>query len=113
MFFWASIFRIIKKKKEFSMMTYGVQLTQLLSDPVSSSTSLGRQVHGLLVLHVDDGLWTGDPIFTSKVIDPLFKEYQVGAVATNDLAFLGQHIVKHKDHITIDQNTGIGEMEEV
>ena len=89
------------------------KLTQLLSDPVSSSASLGRQVHGVLVLHVDDGLWTGDAVFKKSVIDPLFKEYQVGATATNDLAFLSQHIVKHRDHISIDQNTAIGEMEEV
>ena len=53
----------------------GDKLLQPLSDPISSSPSIGRQVHGILVLHVDDGLWSGDAVFKRTVIDPLFKEY--------------------------------------
>ncbi len=54
-------------------------------------------IHGILGIHVDDGLMAGDSTF-QKVIDQLEKKYPFGSKSSNDFVFTGIHIHQKNDH---------------
>ncbi len=89
-------------------------LFQFLISPTDGSRSLNRKIHGVVFIHVDDLFWTGDEVFKKKVMEPLLKEYQVGKHQINDFISTGIRIVRHQNsRITLDQDKGIEELEEV
>eukprot|EP00434_Breviolum_minutum_P028306 symbB.v1.2.025043.t1/scaffold2403.1/size80067/1 len=64
----------------------------------------GDGVHGILGIHVDDGLMAGDSEF-HNVIGQLEQKYPFGSKSSNDFVFTGIHIHQQDDHsITLDQS---------
>jgi len=60
-------------------------------------------IHGVLGIHVDDGLCTGDAVF-QQAIDKLESKYPFGSKMSNDFVFTGIHIHQRDDHvIELDQ----------
>lgn len=63
----------------------------------------GKGIHGVLGIHVDDGLCTGDTTF-QQTIDKLETKYPFGSKMSNDFVFTGIHIHQRDDHvIELDQ----------
>ena len=57
----------------------------------------GKGIHGLLGIHVDDGLMAGDSEF-HKAIDQLEQKYPFGSKSRNDFVFTGIHVSQKDDH---------------
>ena len=63
----------------------------------------GKGIHGLVGVHVDDGLGAGDETF-SLAIQQLEKRYPFGSKSVSDFVFTGIHVKQHWDgSITLDQ----------
>lgn len=60
----------------------------------------GQGIHGVLGIHVDDGLMAGDSEF-HKLIGQLEQKYPFGSRSSNDFVFTGIHVHQRDDH-TID-----------
>ena len=84
-----------------------------MTDPIEGSQSYGRVVHGVLCLHVDDLVMTGDAAFTQKVLDATRKAFEVGSADRNDCEFCGQRIRKRDGFYEVDQQKAIEELREV
>ena len=65
---------------------------EYLLDPVTGSPSVGRDVCGALVLHVDDLFLAGNPEFHRRVVSSIRKDFQVGSEDKNDIMFVGQRV---------------------
>ena len=62
------------------------------------------KLSGLLVLHVDDTLWTGDESFSGNEIEKLKQAFLVSAEEHNKLKYLGLSIVCDKQNYTMNLN---------
>ena len=65
---------------------------EYLTDPVAGSPSRGREIIGIICLHVDDLFCVGNDAFCKKVIGSIRGTLQVGSDDTNDVMFVGQRI---------------------
>ena len=90
-----------------------------LLDPIAGNNAKGREVHGVVCLHVDDLCMAGDDTFLKVVIESIKKEFAVGSEDTNDIMFVGQRLV-WKDatastpaHISVNQNLAVEALEEI
>ena len=90
-----------------------------LLDPIAGNNAKGREVHGVVCLHVDDLCMAGDDTFRKAVIDSIKREFAVGSEDTNDIMFVGQRLV-WKDatastpaHISVNQNLAVEALEEI
>ena len=89
-----------------------------LLDPVSGNAQ-GREVIGVVCLHVDDLSLAGGQEFEKKVIESLKKDFAVGSEDTNDIMFVGQRLQwKHKDdpnkgYISVNQKLAVEAVEEI
>jgi len=82
-------------------------------DPVTGSNAKGKQVIGVLCIHVDDLFFTGTRECCKLLEDSLSKEFQIGSLDTNDVMFTGQR-VRWKDKVLeVDQSRCIEELTEV
>ena len=113
------------KRSESSSQTFAEALDYLL-DPVTGSNAKGRNVLGVVCLHVDDLFMAGNSKFHAKVCQNLRKDFSIGSEDKNDIQFVGQRIKwMHKDdksskasngngpYIRVDQNLAIEELEEI
>ena len=67
----------------------------------SQSQELG--IHGILGIHVDDGLGGGDPVFHAQ-LKKLEAKYPFGSHRKRDMTFTGLHIKQEANHeIFVDQ----------
>ena len=82
-------------------------------DPITGSPSYGREVIGLLVLHVDDLFITGNAEFWNKIIGNLRKDFKVGSEDKGDVEFTGQRIRWHNNALKVDQHKAIEQLTEV
>jgi len=91
---------------------------ELLLDPVTGSPAHGRQVEGVVTIHVDDALMAGTPKFRKLVVDSLRRDFQVGSEDLNDILFVGQRIRwidkgKKGERIQVDQERKIEELSQI
>ena len=85
----------------------------LLIDPIASSPSRGREVLGVVNLHVDDLFFTGADDFERLVLKLLRKDFQVGSEDKNDVVFTGQRVLRRETSLEVDQQLAIEELEEI
>ena len=86
-----------------ALITLGMKMSPLDPCLFALPKRDGKGVHGLLGIHVDDGLCTGDAVF-QQVIDSLEAKYPFGSKMSNDFVFTGIHIHQRNDHvIELDQ----------
>ena len=82
------------------------------------SPAHGREVVGILLIHVDDSFFTGTPEFVSFLAREIEKEYKIGSEDWNDM-FCGQRTKWvddekcQKSHIDVDEERGIDDLAEV
>ena len=82
-----------------------------LLDPVSGNNAQGREVLGVVCLHVDDLCLSGGQEFKKKVIASLKRDFAVGLEDTSNIMFVGQRLQwKHKEdpnkgYISVNQQT--------
>ena len=89
------------------------RVTDYLLDPVTGSNAKGKQVIGVLCIHVDDLFFTGTKECCKQLENSLSKEFQIGSLDTNDVMFTGQR-VRWKDKVLeVDQTRCIEELTEV
>ena len=91
---------------------------ELLLDPITGSPARGKEVEGLVTIHVDDAFMTGTPYFVKKVIESLRRDFKVGSEDTNDIAFVGQRVRwinkgKKDARIQVDQERKVEELSEI
>ena len=55
------------------------------------------ELSGLICLHVDDFIWTGDEYFVQRVIDPLRSTFAVEVEAEANFRFLGLDVTRSSD----------------
>ena len=74
----------------------------------------GKDLAGLLCLHVDDILWTGDEKFKTHVMSQIRAQFIVSRETHGEFVFLGLRIKQHSTDysITIDQKHYIDSIEE-
>ena len=58
---------------------------------------------GLLVMHVDDILWSGTAKFAELVISPLCASFNIGKHAEKEFQYVGVHIAQDDSAIYVDQ----------
>ena len=73
-------------------------------DPALYLYKKDNKLQGVMAIHVDDFLHTGDSNFEKNIIPNLLKDLVVGKTEQNDFTYTGFHIKQHKDHITLDQH---------
>ena len=70
-------------------------------------------IHGILGIHVDDGLMAGDSKFLN-LIGQLEQKYPFGSKSSNDFVFTGIHVHQNDDHsIELDQTKYIEDIEPI
>eukprot|EP00438_Fugacium_kawagutii_P029976 Skav217703 [mRNA] locus=scaffold2294:90003:97141:- [translate_table: standard] len=92
----------------FQEIREALQALGFVSSPLDpclfSLSSPEGQVHGLIALHVDDGLYCGDTLFHQR-IQKLQEKYPFGSQRSKDFTFTGIHIRQDEDfHIHLDQH---------
>ena len=65
---------------------------EYLTDPIANSPAEGKEIQGIVTIHVDDSFMCGTPYFKQKIIESLKRDFQVGSEDNNDIAFVGQRI---------------------
>ena len=60
-----------------------------LTDPVSGSPAVNKNVHGVLCLHVDDLFMAGDDKFMADIYKRIVNEFAVGSEDLNNIEFVG------------------------
>jgi len=90
----------------------------LLMNPVTGSPARGKQVEGIVTIHVDDTFMTGSKYFVKKVVDGLKRDFKVGSEDFNNVLFVGQKTQwrnkgKTESRIEVDQEIKIEELEEI
>ena len=92
---------------------------EYLTDPVAGSPSRGREIIGIICLHVDDLFCVGNDAFCKKVIGSIRGTLQVGSDDTNDVMFVGQRIRwesrqgQAKSVLVVDPEKAIEELHEI
>ena len=61
------------------------------------------KLSGLIAIHVDDFLWSGDEFFSEHIIPQLSKIFTIGKVSKNVFRYLGLDLHQNKKFITLDQ----------
>ena len=87
-------------------------------DLVSGSNAQGKEVVGIVNIHVDDVLMTFAPGAKGDMIKLLSKDFQIGSEDTDDIMFCGQRVYwkdrgKSNQHIVVDQKHKVEELTEV
>ena len=86
---------------------------QSTSDPALWYLSGVAGVHGVMAVHVDDLLSAGDEVF-EEAMEQLRKQLKFGDTQFGEFTHLGMRIIQGPDgSITCDQETYIGELDEV
>ena len=90
-------------ERKNALIALGLQMSPLDPCLFALPKRDGQGIHGLLGVHVDDGLCTGDAVFQQS-IDKLEAKYPFGSKMSNDFVFTGIHIHQRDDHvIELDQ----------
>ena len=97
------------------------ELLEHFVDPVHGSPSRGRKPIGVLSLHVDDLMITGDKSFLDWFVKTVRKHFSVGHEDVNDIMFTGQRVAwvfddktkKKKKYIGVTQKLNVEELEEI
>ena len=90
-----------------------------LTDPVVGSPSRGKQIMGVICLHVDDLFCTGTTTFRTTILGGIRKTFQVGSEDVNDVLFVGQRVrwepkgSNPKGCLVVDQEKAIEELHEI
>ena len=67
---------------------------------------------GIMLTHVDDLLHgSGNQEFLERVMIPLKQRFKFGSEDQNDFAYVGMHVVQHKDTIIVDQDGYVEDLE--
>ena len=82
-------------------------------DPIEGSAAYNMEVLGVVALHVDDLLMTGNSTFHSTVVARLRKDYQVGSEDKDDIVFTGQRLRWLNNAIVMDQDKAVEELSEI
>ena len=61
------------------------------------------KLSGLIAIHVDDFLWSGDEFFSDNIIPKLSKIFTIGKASKNVSRYLGLDLHQNKELITLDQ----------
>ena len=69
-------------------------------------------IKGMVCIHVDDILWSGDQDFKNEVINGIKATFQVSKETSGEFVFLGLRIKQHNDCTTIDQDHYIESLED-
>ena len=91
---------------------------EMLMDPVTNSPAKGKQVDGIITLHVDDVFIVGTDAFVKEVTEKLAKDFKVGTQDRNDVMFVGQRVRwimenGKKKRIQVDQIKKVEELSEI
>ena len=70
-------------------------------------------VEGLIVVHVDDFLWTGSGLFFENVICPLKSVFKISKECGSSFKYIGIHISKENESIRLDQGQYIDSIVEL
>ena len=84
-----------------------------LLDPISGSKAKGKEVLGIITIHVDDLFMTGGKVFQEYLLPKLRKDFKVGSEDKNDVQFVGQRIRWQQNYIEVDHERAIEELGEV
>ena len=60
------------------------QAIELMMDPIVASPARGKQVIGVVCVHVDDLFFTGAKEFIKEFVSNIQKDFQVGTQVEND-----------------------------
>ena len=86
-----------------ALVSYGMQVSPFDPCIFVLPKTKGKGIHGILGIHVDDGLMAGDSEF-HNIINQLERKYPFGSKSSNDFVFTGIHIHQNDDHsIELDQ----------
>ena len=66
---------------------------------------------GMIAVHVDDFLWSGNDYFSAEVIPQLCNTFSVGREEEKTFRYLGLNIQQHSDSIQVDQTNYIDSLE--
>ena len=102
--------RVSDGKKPIELLEEAIDL---LMDPVASSPSRGKEVKGVVNLHVDDLFYTGSGDFEKLVLSRLRQDFKVGSEDKNDIVFTGQRVRKKGSSLEVDQFLAVEELQEI
>jgi hypothetical protein len=74
---------------------------------------INDKIEGCIVIHVDDFLAVGSPVFFKNVTSKLEKKFEFGKIKTNSFRLCGMDIEVKPDGIYISQNDYTESMEEI
>ena len=88
----------------------------MILDPVTGSNATGKEVIGIITIHVDDCFMCGDKTFKA-IVNMIRTDFQVGPEDLNDVMFVGQRIrwIDKNEvwgYIKVDQTVKIEELAE-
>ena len=72
-----------------------------------------EELLGVILLHVDDFVFTGNDLFHSKVTEKVVSEFKVGMRKSGAFKYVGLNIRKGSDGITINQNEYVTELQDL
>ena len=73
------------------------------SDPTLFLWHKSNELHGIIIIHVDDFLWAGSDEFKNNVIEKLCKKYVVSKFESPLFRFVGLNLKQQNNTITIEQ----------
>lgn len=79
-------------------------------DPSLFFAQNGSNLEGVIVIHVDDFLWSGTTDFKLRIIDGICKKFDVGKEEHGIFRYIGLEIQHDNDGILLDQKTYVADV---
>ena len=80
-----------------------IEFKHVKGDPSIFYYHKNHKLSGLIAIHVDDFLWSGNGFFSERIIPQLSKIFTIGKVSKNVFRYLGLGLRQNKEFITLDQ----------
>ena len=95
--------------KKLSKEIKNLGCTQSKHDPALYFKLERDELQGLMTVHVDDFLHTGEEQFYKEVIDPLKKIFKMGEIQEKEFTYVGFEISQSKEGIIVSQESFVNE----
>ena len=93
------------------LLKHGCKCSKL--DPSLFTFHENEQLQGILIIHVDDMLWSGEDNFRMKVIDQLRATFRISSEERSAFKYIGLEVTHDENGVFLSQKKYVAEIEEI
>ena len=82
-------------------------------DPAVFTLHQSSELQGILIIHVDDILWSGNEILKLQVIEDIRRTFKISSESSSAFTYIGLELTHDQSGIYLSQDCYISELEEI